>query len=142
MCRAAITSFASCSTHALRVRLLAALLRALAVLSRAQFMDRVWGNALASGDRTVAPTQTCGKLREVAPELDPSAPTAAVIRRMDPREHILVGPRPKNICCASLGYFRSSVAGLLLHRCFFAESSPAFRRRWKNTLATWANVLA
>lgn len=54
--------------------LLAALLqRPGAVLSRAQLMDRVWGDALESGDRTVdTHIKTLrAKLREVAPERDP-----------------------------------------------------------------------
>lgn len=54
--------------------LLAALLqRPGAVLSRAQLMDRVWGNALDSGDRTVdTHIKTLrAKLREVAPDTDP-----------------------------------------------------------------------
>ncbi|RNF86379.1 two-component system response regulator CreB [Montanilutibacter psychrotolerans] len=54
--------------------LLAALLqRPGAVLSRAQLMDRVWGDALESGDRTVdTHIKTLrAKLREVAPDIDP-----------------------------------------------------------------------
>lgn len=54
--------------------LLAALLqRPGAVLSRAQLMDRVWGDALDSGDRTVdTHVKTVrAKLREVAPDADP-----------------------------------------------------------------------
>jgi two-component system catabolic regulation response regulator CreB len=54
--------------------LLAALLqRPGAVLSRAQLMDRVWGDALDSGDRTVdTHIKTLrAKLREVAPDFDP-----------------------------------------------------------------------
>lgn len=54
--------------------LLAALLaRPGAVLSRAQLMDRVWGDALDSGDRTVdTHVKTLrAKLRAVAPESDP-----------------------------------------------------------------------
>jgi two-component system catabolic regulation response regulator CreB len=54
--------------------LLAALLqRPGAVLSRTQLMDRVWGDALESGDRTVdTHIKTLrAKLREVAPEVDP-----------------------------------------------------------------------
>ena len=54
--------------------LLAALLqRPGAVLSRAQLMDRVWGNALDSGDRTVdTHIKTLrAKLRDVAPDADP-----------------------------------------------------------------------
>jgi len=54
--------------------LLAALLqRPDAVLSRAQLMDRVWGDALDSGDRTVdTHIKTLrGKLREIAPQADP-----------------------------------------------------------------------
>lgn len=54
--------------------LLAALLqRPGAVLSRAQLMDRVWGDALESGDRTVdTHVKTLrAKLRAVAPEADP-----------------------------------------------------------------------
>lgn len=54
--------------------LLAALLaRPGAVLSRAQLMDRVWGDALESGDRTVdTHIKTLrAKLREVAPGADP-----------------------------------------------------------------------
>ncbi|WP_242108218.1 two-component system response regulator CreB [Luteimonas aquatica] len=54
--------------------LLAALLaRPGAVLSRAQLMDRVWGDALESGDRTVdTHVKTLrGKLRAVAPDADP-----------------------------------------------------------------------
>jgi two-component system catabolic regulation response regulator CreB len=54
--------------------LLAALLqRPGAVLSRAQLMDRVWGDALDSGDRTVdTHIKTLrAKLREVAPDIDP-----------------------------------------------------------------------
>lgn len=54
--------------------LLAALLqRPGAVLSRAQLMDRVWGDALDSGDRTVdTHIKTLrAKLREVAPDHDP-----------------------------------------------------------------------
>jgi two-component system catabolic regulation response regulator CreB len=54
--------------------LLAALLqRPGAVLSRAQLMDRVWGDALDSGDRTVdTHIKTLrAKLREVTPEDDP-----------------------------------------------------------------------
>ncbi|HEY5802102.1 MAG TPA: two-component system response regulator CreB [Lysobacter sp.] len=54
--------------------LLAALLqRPGAVLSRAQLMDRVWGNALDSGDRTVdTHIKTLrAKLRDVAPDIDP-----------------------------------------------------------------------
>jgi two-component system catabolic regulation response regulator CreB len=54
--------------------LLAALLqRPGAVLSRAQLMDRVWGDALDSGDRTVdTHIKTLrAKLREVAPDVDP-----------------------------------------------------------------------
>jgi len=54
--------------------LLAALLqRPGAVLSRAQLMDRVWGGALESGDRTVdTHVKTLrAKLRELAPEADP-----------------------------------------------------------------------
>ena len=54
--------------------LLAALLaRPGAVLSRAQLMDRVWGDALESGDRTVdTHIKTLrAKLREVAPDADP-----------------------------------------------------------------------
>lgn len=54
--------------------LLAALLqRPGAVLTRAQLMDRVWGDALDSGDRTVdTHVKTVrAKLREVAPEADP-----------------------------------------------------------------------
>ena len=54
--------------------LLAALLqRPGAVLSRAQLMDRVWGDALDSGDRTVdTHIKTLrAKLREVAPGSDP-----------------------------------------------------------------------
>jgi two-component system, OmpR family, catabolic regulation response regulator CreB len=54
--------------------LLAALLqRPGAVLSRAQLMDRVWGNAPGSGDRTVdTHIKTLrAKLRAVAPEADP-----------------------------------------------------------------------
>ncbi|QDH69719.1 two-component system response regulator CreB [Lysobacter alkalisoli] len=54
--------------------LLAALLqRPGAVLSRAQLMDRVWGDALESGDRTVdTHVKTVrGKLREVRPDTDP-----------------------------------------------------------------------
>jgi len=53
--------------------LLAALLqRPGAVLSRAQLMDRVWGDALESGDRTVdTHIKTLrAKLREVAPDAD------------------------------------------------------------------------
>jgi two-component system, OmpR family, catabolic regulation response regulator CreB len=44
-----------------------------AVLSRAQLMDRVWGDALGSGDRTVdTHIKTLrAKLRAVAPEIDP-----------------------------------------------------------------------
>jgi len=54
--------------------LLAALLqRPGAVLSRAQLMDRVWGDALESSDRTVdTHIKTLrAKLREVAPDFDP-----------------------------------------------------------------------
>ncbi len=54
--------------------LLAALLqRPGAVLSRAQLMDRVWGDALDSGDRTVdTHIKTLrAKLRDVAPDVDP-----------------------------------------------------------------------
>jgi two-component system catabolic regulation response regulator CreB len=54
--------------------LLAALLqRPGAVLSRAQLMDRVWGDALDSGDRTVdTHVKTLrGKLREVDADADP-----------------------------------------------------------------------
>jgi two-component system catabolic regulation response regulator CreB len=54
--------------------LLAALLqRPGAVLTRAQLMDRVWGDALDSGDRTIdTHIKTLrAKLRAVAPELDP-----------------------------------------------------------------------
>ncbi|MBU8976306.1 MULTISPECIES: two-component system response regulator CreB [unclassified Lysobacter] len=54
--------------------LLAALLqRPGAVLSRAQLMDRVWGDALESGDRTVdTHIKTLrAKLRDVAPDADP-----------------------------------------------------------------------
>jgi two-component system catabolic regulation response regulator CreB len=54
--------------------LLAALLqRPGAVLTRAQLMDRVWGEALDSGDRTVdTHVKTLrAKLRDVAPEADP-----------------------------------------------------------------------
>ena len=54
--------------------LLAALLqRPGAVLSRAQLMDRVWGEALDSGDRTVdTHVKTLrAKLREVDPDADP-----------------------------------------------------------------------
>lgn len=54
--------------------LLAALLaRPGAVLSRMQLMERVWGDALDSGDRTVdTHVKTLrGKLRAVAPEVDP-----------------------------------------------------------------------
>ncbi|MCD9027602.1 two-component system response regulator CreB [Luteimonas sp. BDR2-5] len=54
--------------------LLAALLaRPGAVLSRAQLMDRVWGDALDSGDRTVdTHVKTLrAKLRAVAPDSDP-----------------------------------------------------------------------
>lgn len=54
--------------------LLAALLqRPGAVLSRAQLMDRVWGDALESGDRTVdTHIKTLrAKLRDVAPDVDP-----------------------------------------------------------------------
>ena len=54
--------------------LLAALLqRPGAVLSRAQLMDRVWGDALESGDRTVdTHIKTLrAKLRDVAPDEDP-----------------------------------------------------------------------
>lgn len=54
--------------------LLAALLqRPGAVLSRAQLMDRVWGDALDSGDRTIdTHIKTLrAKLRTVAPEADP-----------------------------------------------------------------------
>lgn len=54
--------------------LLAALLaRPGAVLTRAQLMDRVWGDALDSGDRTVdTHVKTVrGKLRVVAPDRDP-----------------------------------------------------------------------
>lgn len=54
--------------------LLAALLaRPGAVLSRAQLMDRVWGDALDSGDRTVdTHVKTLrAKLRAVAPGVDP-----------------------------------------------------------------------
>lgn len=54
--------------------LLAALLqRPGAVLSRAQLMDRVWGDALESGDRTVdTHVKTLrAKLREVAADIDP-----------------------------------------------------------------------
>ena len=54
--------------------LLAALLqRPGAELSRAQLMDRVWGDALESGDRTVdTHIKTLrAKLREVAPDADP-----------------------------------------------------------------------
>ena len=54
--------------------LLAALLqRPGAVLSRAQLMDRVWGGALDSGDRTVdTHVKTLrAKLRDVAPDADP-----------------------------------------------------------------------
>ncbi|HEY0662387.1 MAG TPA: two-component system response regulator CreB [Lysobacter sp.] len=54
--------------------LLAALLqRPGAVLSRAQLMDRVWGDALESGDRTIdTHIKTLrAKLREVAPDTDP-----------------------------------------------------------------------
>jgi two-component system catabolic regulation response regulator CreB len=54
--------------------LLAALLqRPGAVLSRAQLMDRVWGDALESGDRTIdTHVKTLrAKLRAVAPDADP-----------------------------------------------------------------------
>jgi two-component system catabolic regulation response regulator CreB len=54
--------------------LLAALLqRPGAVLTRAQLMDRVWGDALESGDRTVdTHVKTLrAKLRAVAPDADP-----------------------------------------------------------------------
>ncbi len=54
--------------------LLAALLqRPGAVLSRAQLMDRVWGDALDSGDRTIdTHIKTLrAKLRVIAPEADP-----------------------------------------------------------------------
>lgn len=54
--------------------LLAALLaRPGAVLTRAQLMDRVWGDALDSGDRTVdTHVKTLrGKLRQIAPGADP-----------------------------------------------------------------------
>jgi two-component system catabolic regulation response regulator CreB len=54
--------------------LLAALLqRPGAVLSRAQLMDRVWGDALESGDRTIdTHVKTLrAKLRVVAPDADP-----------------------------------------------------------------------
>ncbi|HEV8693872.1 MAG TPA: two-component system response regulator CreB [Lysobacter sp.] len=54
--------------------LLAALLqRPGAVLSRAQLMDRVWGDAMDSGDRTIdTHIKTLrAKLRAVAPEADP-----------------------------------------------------------------------
>ena len=54
--------------------LLAALLqRPGAVLSRAQLMDRVWGDALDSGDRTIdTHIKTLrAKLRVIAPEVDP-----------------------------------------------------------------------
>ena len=54
--------------------LLAALLqRPGAVLTRAQLMDRVWGDALDSGDRTVdTHIKTLrAKLRETAPDADP-----------------------------------------------------------------------
>jgi two-component system catabolic regulation response regulator CreB len=54
--------------------LLAALLsRPGAVLSRAQLMDRVWGDALESGDRTVdTHVKTVrAKLREVSADVDP-----------------------------------------------------------------------
>ena len=54
--------------------LLAALLqRPGAVLTRAQLMDRVWGDALDSGDRTVdTHIKTLrAKLREAAPDADP-----------------------------------------------------------------------
>ena len=44
-----------------------------AVLTRAQLMDRVWGDALDSGDRTVdTHIKTLrAKLREAAPDADP-----------------------------------------------------------------------
>ncbi|MFC3551180.1 two-component system response regulator CreB [Lysobacter cavernae] len=53
--------------------LAALLLRPGAVLSRAQLMDRVWGDALDSNDRTVdTHIKTLrAKLREVAPDTDP-----------------------------------------------------------------------
>ena len=54
--------------------LLAALLaRPGAVLTRAQLMDRVWGDALDSGDRTVDThiKTVRGKLRAVVPDRDP-----------------------------------------------------------------------
>ncbi|WP_226469850.1 two-component system response regulator CreB [Luteimonas panaciterrae] len=54
--------------------LLAALLsRPGAVLSRGQLMDRVWGDALESGDRTVdTHVKTLrAKLKAIAPEVDP-----------------------------------------------------------------------
>jgi len=54
--------------------LLAALLqRPGAVLSRSQLMDRVWGDALESGDRTIdTHIKTLrAKLRSVAPDADP-----------------------------------------------------------------------
>jgi two-component system catabolic regulation response regulator CreB len=54
--------------------LLAALLqRPGAVLSRSQLMDRVWGDALDSGDRTIdTHIKTLrAKLRAVAPDADP-----------------------------------------------------------------------
>ena len=56
--------------HNLRAALLA---RPGAVLSRMQLMERVWGDALDSGDRTVdTHVKTLrGKLRAVAPEVDP-----------------------------------------------------------------------
>ena len=43
------------------------------MLTRAQLMDRVWGDALDSGDRTVdTHVKTLrAKLREAAPEADP-----------------------------------------------------------------------
>ena len=66
---------------------LAALLhRPGAVLSRAQLMDRVWGNALDSGDRTVdTHVKTVrAKLREVEPGADPIHTHRGVGYSIDP----------------------------------------------------------
>ena len=132
--------------------LLAALLqRPGAVLSRAQLMDRVWGDALDSGDRTVdTHIKTLrAKLREVAPDADPIRTHRGLGYSLEcttrhPRPEARREARRMKIGLRIfLGYFVIvALAALLLARVFVAEVKPGVRQAMEDTLVDTANVLA
>src|SRR5690606_37783732 len=126
--------------------LLAALLaRPGAVLSRTQLMDRVWGDALESGDRTVDThvKTLLAKLRAQAPGEDPIRTHRGLGYSLDVSEgcpHAGRGASMKMGLRILLGYFVIvALAAWLLGNVFVQEVKPGVCQAMEDTLADTAN---